>query len=186
MHLSSRALGDQATGAVDASWVKLDELQILKWQASPGSHCTAISGAGVRRCSGKVSTPIALLTLPGNDQRANPGSEDGVVCPESVNGSIFHAQCNYTVTLAVMPACDEQTRRAVYMMRSNTKYSMKKMVSWARACRRFQQNIKMPPGHTECATLHDPSCRQQQRIGKPVRLHQIEWNTEANETFSEI
>ena len=47
--LAARALGDQATGAIDAGRMELHEFHVLQRQPRAQHHAAAVSGAGVGR-----------------------------------------------------------------------------------------------------------------------------------------
>src|ERR1700746_2135322 len=45
---AARALGDQASCAIDAGRMKLDELHILQWESRAQGHCISVAGADMR------------------------------------------------------------------------------------------------------------------------------------------
>src|SRR6185312_11549844 len=56
---TARALGDEATRAVDAGRMKLDELHVLQRQPGAQRHGAAVAGAGMRRGAGRVGAAIS-------------------------------------------------------------------------------------------------------------------------------
>ena len=56
--LSSTALSDQTTSAVDACRVELHELGVLQGDAGPERHCVTVSGAGVCGGAGEVRATV--------------------------------------------------------------------------------------------------------------------------------
>jgi hypothetical protein len=75
--LTTRTLSDQATSAVDSSGVELHKFEILVWQTRTGDHSHTITSASVGRCAAEVGTSVTS------------SSQNGVLCDESVNGSVF-------------------------------------------------------------------------------------------------
>lgn len=87
--LSSRPLSDEASSTVDSSRVELNEFEILKGKTSSDDHGVSVSRAGVSRSAGEVSPTVTS------------SSENGLVRPESVKGSILHVQGENSDTLAL-------------------------------------------------------------------------------------
>lgn len=88
--LTSATLGDQATSAVNTGWVELHKLHVHVGETGSVEHGHSVSGASVRRST----------TLPGSSVTA--GGEHGVVASESVEATVFHAQSDDTLALAVL------------------------------------------------------------------------------------
>ena len=87
---SARTLCDETTGTVDASGVELHELEILQRKSGARNHGITVTGASVCTRAAKVRTAVTA------------GSEDGLVCAESVQGAVLHVQCHYTDALAAL------------------------------------------------------------------------------------
>lgn len=70
--------------------MELNEFQILQRKTCTGNHSIAVTRAGVCTRAAKVSSSIST------------GSQDGLVGPEAVEGTVFHVECNDTDTFAVL------------------------------------------------------------------------------------
>ena len=87
--LAARALGNQATSAVNAGWVKLHKFHILQWQPLTGDHTAAITCTGVGRCGAEIR---ATVTTSGQNSRL------GV---EHMHRAVVQLPCNNTLTLTI-------------------------------------------------------------------------------------
>lgn len=88
--LTTGALGDQTSSAVDTSGVELDELEILVRQTGTGNHGHAVTSTGMGRRAAKVGTSVSS------------SGQDGVLCDESVDSSVFLVVGNDTLANTVL------------------------------------------------------------------------------------
>jgi hypothetical protein len=88
--LTTRALGNQATSAVDTSGMELDEFKILVGQTGTGDHSHTVTGTCVGRCAGEVGTSVSS------------GSQDSVLRDEPVDCAVFLVVCDNTLADAVL------------------------------------------------------------------------------------
>lgn len=88
--LTTRALSDQTSSAVDTSRVELNELQILVRKTSTGDHGHTVTGTGVGRGTREVSTSVTT------------SGQDGVLSAETMDGTILLVVGNDTLALAVL------------------------------------------------------------------------------------
>ena len=70
--------------------MELNEFRILQRKTRTGNHSVTVTRAGVCTRTAKVSSSITT------------SSQDGLVGPEAVEGTIFHVECNDTNTLAIL------------------------------------------------------------------------------------
>ena len=90
MLLREPTFGDQTAGTVDTSWVELDEFQVLEGKAGASNHGITVARARVRTRATEVSASITT------------SRQDGLVCTETVKGTVFHIQRNNTDALAIL------------------------------------------------------------------------------------
>jgi hypothetical protein len=88
--LTTRTLSDQATSSVDTGRVELDELEILVGETGTGNHGHAVTGTGVGRCAGEVSSTVTT------------GGENGVVGKESVESAVLLVVGEDTAALTIL------------------------------------------------------------------------------------
>lgn len=88
--LTTRALSDQTSSAVDTSRVELNELQILVRKTSTGDHGHTVTGTGVSRSTREVSTSVTT------------SGQHGVLSAETMDGTILLVVGNDTLALAVL------------------------------------------------------------------------------------
>jgi hypothetical protein len=88
--LTTGALGDEATGAIDTSGVELDEFEILVGEAGTGNHGHTVTSASMSRCAAEVSTAVAT------------GSQNSVVSKEAVQGTVLLVVGQDTTALSVL------------------------------------------------------------------------------------
>lgn len=88
--LASAALGDQATSAENTGWVELHKLHVHVGESGSVEHGHSVSGTSVCRST----------TLPGSAVTAS--GEHGVVASESVEATVFHAQSDDSLALAIL------------------------------------------------------------------------------------
>lgn len=88
--LTTRALSDQAAGAVDTGRMELDELEILVGETGAGNHGHTVTCAGVGGCAGEVGAAVTT------------GSQDGVLGDEPVDGAVLLVVGNDTLADAVL------------------------------------------------------------------------------------
>ena len=70
--------------------MELDEFQILQRKTCTRNHGITVSRTCVCARAAKVSTSITT------------GSQDGLVSPEAMEGTIFHVECDDTDTFAIL------------------------------------------------------------------------------------
>ena len=87
--LTARTLGDQTAGAVNAGWVKLNELHILQRQSGTQHHRVAVAGARVCRGTGEERPPVTT------------GGENDAPGTKTVNRAFCHVDRNDAATLTV-------------------------------------------------------------------------------------
>jgi len=88
--LTTRTLSDQATSSVDTGRVELDELEILVGETGTGNHGHTVTGTGVGRCAGEVSSAVTT------------SGENGVVGKESVEGAVLLVVGEDTAALTIL------------------------------------------------------------------------------------
>ena len=88
--VSSRTLSDEASSAVNAGRVELDEFQVLERESGTSDHGVSITRASVRARAAEVGTSIAAR------------SEHGLVRAEAVQRAVLHVQCHHTDALAAL------------------------------------------------------------------------------------
>ena len=119
---TSATFGDQASSAVDTSWVELDELEIGVVKTSSGDHGHTVSGAGV---GGSARLPGPTVTA---------SSENSVLSVESMNRTVFHTDSHATDAVALVvhdQICREILDKVgcVVVKRSSVKSVEKRMTS---------------------------------------------------------
>lgn len=119
---ASATFGDEASSAVDTSWVELDELEIGVVKTGSGDHGHTVSGAGV---GGGARLPGTTVTA---------SSENSVLSVESMNRTVFHADSHATDAVALV-VHDQISREVldkvgcVVVKRSSVKSVEKRMTS---------------------------------------------------------
>ena len=88
--LSSRTLSDEASSAVNASRVELDEFQVLERESGTSDHGVSITRASMRARAAEVGASVAA------------GGENGLVRSEAMKRAVFHVERDNTDTLAVL------------------------------------------------------------------------------------
>jgi hypothetical protein len=88
--LTTRTLSDQATSSVDTGRVELDELEILVGETGTGNHGHTVTGTGVGRCAGEVSSAVTT------------SGENGVVGKESVQSAVLLVVGEDTAALTIL------------------------------------------------------------------------------------
>ena len=83
-------LSNQASSTINTSRMELDEFKVLQRQACPCNHSITIARACVRARAAEVSSSV-------------PAScKHCFVRTETVEGTIFHVEGNYTDTLTIL------------------------------------------------------------------------------------
>ena len=88
--LTTGALSDQTSSAVDTSGVELDELEILVGQTGTSNHSHTITSAGVCGCAAEVGTSVTS------------SSQNRVLCDEPVDRSVLLVVGNDTLADAIL------------------------------------------------------------------------------------
>ena len=86
--LSSGSFGDQASCSVNTGRVELDKLEILQRETGSRNHGVSVTGAGMGGGAAEVGSSIST------------SGQNGLVCSESVESTIFLVVCGNTDTLA--------------------------------------------------------------------------------------
>ena len=73
---TTAALSHEATSTVDASWVELNELRVLNWEASSGDHTTTVTSASVGTSAREVGTAV---TTSGHNRVGSLHSVDSAI-----------------------------------------------------------------------------------------------------------
>src|SRR5580658_5738224 len=88
--LASSSLSDQTTSSINTSWMELDELQILIWQASTSHHGHTVTCTRVCRCTAEICTTITA------------GCQNSIVGAESVERAILLVVGKHTLALTIL------------------------------------------------------------------------------------
>jgi hypothetical protein len=88
--LAARALGDEATRAVDAGRVKLHEFHVLQRQAGAQHHGAAVAGAGMCRGADRIGAAVAA------------SRQDGGLGAEAMQRAIVEIERNHAAASALV------------------------------------------------------------------------------------
>ena len=88
--VSSRTLSDEASSAVNAGRVELDEFQVLERESGTSDHGVSITRASMRARAAEVGASVAA------------GGENGLVRSEAMKRAVLHVQCHDTDALAAL------------------------------------------------------------------------------------
>ncbi len=102
---TTRSLGDQAAGAIDAGRVELNELHILQGKTGAQHHGIAVTGAGMGRGTGEIGAAVTA------------GRQHCLVGAEAVDRTGFHVQGDHAAAGTILhdqvngEILDEELRR---------------------------------------------------------------------------
>lgn len=132
--------------------MELHKLQVFIGQIGPGDHSSAIPGAGVRGCAGKVGTPVAA------------GGKHRILGVEAMQRSVFQTERDHPAAFAVLHQ----------QIESEVLDEVVTVVAQRLAVKCMQQRVTGPVGHAT-ASMSLATLAKLERLTAECTLIDLAW-----------